>query len=257
MTVQRVFPEDVEAALAKLSDGCVDVIVDNIDAAPTCSPKLAETVKELQTILRADPGQIEVLKTQVKELGVFDVEHMRARAQGFVEETNQFLAQYIIFCVSTDNACERMWEDYAQDHERIVLRIEPSIEKASKFTMFRPVSYSRSRPAVYNRTSDFMKDSLFADQEARAKAILGKMICAKTLPYKFETEYRLAIPSNSESDWEALPYHPEEITELYLGLAMTNSDRADIVAKAKAINSNITIFRTDRDAQRKLTFRRA
>ncbi len=29
-----------------------------------------------------------------------------------------------------------------------------------------------------------MRDSLFADQEARAKAILHKIIYAKTLPYK-------------------------------------------------------------------------
>src|ERR1700689_3757196 len=120
---------------------------------------------------------------------------MRAKAEGFIKDTNEFLQSYRVLCVSTDKACDRMWEDHAQDHQGIVLRIEPSIEKASKFMMFRPVSYCRSRPAIYDQTSDFMKDSLFANQEVRAKAILGKIIYAKTLPYKFESEYRLAVAS--------------------------------------------------------------
>jgi hypothetical protein len=72
MTIKSVFPEDVEAALGKLSDNCVDIIVENIDVAPTCSPGLGKTVKKLQAILKADPGQIETLRKQMKELGVFD-----------------------------------------------------------------------------------------------------------------------------------------------------------------------------------------
>lgn len=43
MTIKSVFPEDVETAPEKLSESCVDIIVENIDVAPTCSPKLAET----------------------------------------------------------------------------------------------------------------------------------------------------------------------------------------------------------------------
>jgi hypothetical protein len=256
MTVRSVFPEDVETALARLSEGCVDIIVDNIDATPTSSPKLAKTVKELQSILKADPGQVETLKRQMKKAGVFNVEQMRAHTEAFIRETDDFLGQYTIFCVSTDKACERMWEDYAQDHAGIVLRIEPSIEKASELMLFRPVTYQSSRPAIYDRTPDFMSDSLFADQEARAKAILDKIIYAKKTAYKFESEYRLAVPSTSKEDWETRSYHPEEITELYLGLAITKADKADIVAKARAINPNIRIFQADRDAQKKLTFHR-
>ncbi len=36
---------------------------------------------------------------------------------------------------------------------------------------------------------------------------------------------------------------------------MTDSNRADIVAKAGANNRNIRVFRADRDAQKKLIFR--
>lgn len=219
------------------------------------TPERHETVRRArQAIVKADPGQIETLKRQMKELGVFDVERMRAQSEGFVKYTNDFFQKYRIFCVSKDRASERMWEDYAQDHEGIVLRIEPSAEVDSKFTCFRAVTYREARPAVYDQTLDFMKDSLFADQEARTKATVNKIIYAKTLKYRFENEYRLAFPSDQDGDWEPQPYHPQEITELYLGLAMAYANRRDILAKARAVNPKIRVFRADRDAQRRLTF---
>jgi|SRR5215467_14341247 len=232
MTIQSIFPEKIEAACATLSDGVVDVLLENINETPTCSAKLI-------------PG-----------LRVFDVEHMRARSDAFVETTNEFMQSYRLLCVTTDNRSERMWEDYAQDHEGIVLRIEPDKERASKFELFRPVKYRAIRPALYEHTLDFLKGCLFGDQETRSRAILDKIIYAKTLPYKFEKEYRLAIPVGEEGDWSTLPYHPEEITELYLGLAMATEGKQDIVAKAKAVNPNIAIFQVSRDAGRKLAFKR-
>jgi hypothetical protein len=254
MTVQSVFPEDVEAAVARLSDCCVDVIVENIDATPTCRPKLAQTVRQLQAILKADPGQIDILKKQMKESGVFAVEPMHAQSERFVGETNEFMQRYRIFCVSSDKSSERMWEDYAQDHQGIVIRIEPNVEKNSKLTLFRPVTYYRLRPSIYDRTLDFMKDALFADQESRSKATVEKIICAKTLSYKFESEYRLAIPSDEEGDWSAYPYYAEEITELYLGLAMTEDDRRDVLGKAKAVNPAMKMFQASRNAEKNLSF---
>jgi hypothetical protein len=255
MTIRSVFPEEVDVAVAKLSEGCVDVIVENAEVVPTCSPKLAEAVKGLQKIFLEDPRAGDAVKEQIKELNLFDVEQMRAMSEAFVEDTKEFMQGYRILCVSSDNASERMWEDYAQDHEGILLRIEPNSAKGSKFELFRPVIYRRSRPALYEQTLDFIKGCLFDDQQARTRAILDKIIYAKTLPYKFENEYRLAIRSDMEGDWEMLPYHPEEITELYLGLAMTKADRIEIAGKAKAVNPKMSIFQGSRDPGRKLTFK--
>ena len=53
-----------------------------------------------------------------------------------------------------------------------------------------------------------------------------------------------------------LKYHPEEITEPYLGLAMTMEDKEGMVSMAKALNPEISIFQTGRDADTKLTFNR-
>jgi hypothetical protein len=73
------------------------------------------------------------------------------------------------------------------------------------------------------------------------------------LKWEYEGEYRLAIPLGADEEpWETLKFHPEEITELYLGLAMDEADRADILAKAKALNPGIAVFQMKRGADGKL-----
>ncbi len=86
--------------------------------------------------------------------------------------------------------------------------------------------------------------------------MMDKIIYAKTLPHQFESEYRLVIPVQANEDWNALSYNQDEITELYLGSAMTTDDKDDIVAKATAVNPNIAIFQAGRDAKSKLSFKR-
>jgi DUF2971 family protein len=136
-----------------------------------------------------------------------------------------------------------MWSDYAEKHKGIALRIEPNLAKNSKFQLFRAVEYHVARPPLYEDTLEFMASGLFGDQEAGRKATLDEIVYSKTLHWQHEGEYRLAIPlRKGEPPWNTLKYHPEEITELYLGLAMTNEDKDDIVAKAKALNPEIAIF---------------
>src|ERR1700722_2643977 len=91
MTLRSIFPEEVEAALASLSDGCVDVVVANVNERPTCSPQSAAKISELQTIFRENPEVAGAVRDQIKELEIFDVEHMRLRSQEFLHDINEFL----------------------------------------------------------------------------------------------------------------------------------------------------------------------
>lgn len=261
MTVQSLFPDDIETALTILSDGFVDVIVENPHAAPTCSEKLKLKVSELQKILRENPETAQAVKDGLKNdpsINAFDVKYWRMRSKAFVDETNEFMQGHRVLCVTTNKNSDRMWKDYAQNDQGTVLRIEPSIAKDSKFQKFAPVTYRESRPSIYDKTLDFAKESLFGDHAARARAIMDRIIYAKTNDYKFESEYRLAILlGEGEEDYRTLPYHPEELTELYLGSAMTDADKAEIITKAKGVNPKIEIFQGKRDAKNKLSFEKA
>ena len=53
-----------------------------------------------------------------------------------------------------------------------------------------------------------------------------------------------------------LKYHAEEITELYLGRAMTAEDRDEVVWLAKVRNPQMAVFQVTGDLMAKLTFNR-
>ena len=260
LTVQSIFPEETEAALTKLSMGFTDMILRHLNDPPTCNSPLREKVALIQHAFRTRPQVAEVVKAEMNMAGgkpIYDVEHMRERAKVFIKDINDMLQGYRVLCVTTHKESEKMWSKYAENHKGIALRIEPNVAKDSKFQLFRPVTYRQSRPSLYDDTLEFTASSLFGDQEAEKRAMLEKIVYSKTLPWQDEGEYRLAIPiRRSEPPWDTLTYHPEEITELYLGLAMTMEDRDEIVAMANARNPKIAVFQAIRDADAKLTFNR-
>jgi hypothetical protein len=248
-------------ALTKLSSAFTDIMLKNRDKPPTCiNEQMREQVTLIQRIYRNNPKAADAVKEQIKkepQLTIFDVEHMRAKSQEFIVEINDFMQGYRILCVSTHKDSEKMWTGYAQNHEGIVLRIEPKVEKDSKFQRFFPVRYAASRPSLYDDTLAFLEGALFGDQQATRLAMLDKIIYSKTLEWEHESEYRLAIPlRQGEREWNTMPYHPEEITELYLGRAMTEASKEDSIGKAKGVNPNIAIFQTSCDADQRLTFQR-
>jgi hypothetical protein len=132
-------------------------------------------------------------------------------------------------------------------------RIEANVAKHSKFERFHKVTYREKRPSLYDDALSYLRSSLFADQEASKSEMIDKIVYSKTLEWEHESEYRLVIPlREGEEPWETLKFHPEEITELYLGLAMTEADKADILAKAKGLNPRIPAFQMKRGKDGKL-----
>lgn len=258
MTVQGLFPDKLEKALATMPDGFVDAIMANLYAPPTCAPGQQPTVVKLQAMFRANPQLGPIVKAGLKkdpENAGLGIEAWRTRSEAFVNETNAFMQNYRVFCVTTDKASERMWKEYAQEHQGLALRITPNVEKDSKYLKFAPVTYQEKRPPIFAKTADFAAESLFGDQTERARAALRGIIYSKTMPYKFESEYRLAIPlDEGEEDYRTQPFHPEEITELYLGAAMTDADKQEILGTAKALNPDIAVLQAKRDGEGHISF---
>ena len=260
LTVQSIFAEETEAALTKLSSGFTDVILQHLNDPPTCNSPMREKVALIQDIFRANPKAAEVVKAEISKAGgkpIYDVEHMRERAKGFLKEINESMQNFRVLCVTTHKNSETMWYEYADKHKGIALRVEPNVAKDSEFQLFFPVEYHEKRPPLYDNPLEFCAEGLFGDHNARIQAALEKIMYSKTLHWQDEGEYRLAIPiCKGEAPWNTLKFHPEEVTELYLGLAMTNPDKDEIVALAKALNPEMAIFQAQRVADERLTFSR-
>ncbi len=257
LTIQSIFAEDMEEALKKIVGGFTEVLLRHLDKEPTCSSPMKETIWLIQQVYRANPGAAEMARAGLMNPSkqIYDVEYHRGKALAHIVEINEFMQGYRVLCVSTHKDSERMWTEYADKHRGICLRIQPSLAKDSKFQLFRPVTYRDRRPPLYEDTLEFISGSLFGNLEARIREIVERIIYTKTLAWQHEGEYRLAIPIRiDEEPWITLPYHPEEITELYLGPEMEGADIEDIVGKALLINRDIAIFQAKRDAGGKLVF---
>jgi hypothetical protein len=55
------------------------------------------------------------------------------------------------------------------------------------------VIHRKKRPPLQEDTLEFIAGSLFGDQEARLKAMIERIVYAKTLKWEHQSEYRLAI----------------------------------------------------------------
>jgi hypothetical protein len=178
---------------------------------------------------------------------IFDIDHMRSISEEVIQQINAMMQATRILCVTTQINSEKMWTQYAENHEGIALRIEPSLEKDSKFQRFRPVSYREKRPPLFESADEFIAGAFWGNREARLREKNDKIICTKTLNWAHEREYRSANPlRKNEEPWDTVPYHPEEITELYLGLEMEEANAGRVISMALAINPKIAIYKVKR-----------
>jgi hypothetical protein len=209
----------------------------------------------IQQAFRNNPEAIELARQHDREQVAENVEQFRAQAVALLAQLNASLQTWRVLCATTDIASERMWDEYADHHRGIALRIKPATARDSKFGLFRPVEYLKTRAPLYRDTLEFSEGHFFVDLEARTTEMIRRIIYSKTLRWQHEKEYRLAIPlGQGEPDWNTLPYHPEEVTELYLGPAIADDEKAEIIRAAKDINPEIAVFWPCRAADQSIAF---
>lgn len=255
LTIQSVFPEEIGAALARLAHSFTEVVLRNLNAVPVCDEPHRSKMMLIQQAFRNSPEAVELARQHDQAQGADNVEQFRAKAEDLLTQLNASLQTWRVFCVTSDITSERMWSEYAQNHRGTALRIVGASAKDSKFQLFRPVEYLEKRPPLYRDTLDFMEGYFFTDPQVRTTEMIRRIIYSKTLQWQHEKEYRLAVPiGQEEEDWNTLLYHPEEITELYLGYAITDEDKTEIIGAAKAINLEIAVFQSRKAPGQAITF---
>jgi hypothetical protein len=253
LTIRSIFPESDADALRQIEDGFTDALMRHLDDPPTClNIDMRKKIELLQAVFKANPdaaNRVKEAKAKGTAPEIFNVDQMTQRNAAYVDEINEHMQGFRILCVSTLNDSEQMWSRYGQEHQGAVLRILPNIKKDSKYQLFRPVVYREKRPPLYDSAVSFTEASLFGNQEARIKAAMETIIYSKTLEWEYESEYRLAIPVlPGDYDWTLMPYHPEEITELYFGAKARADFKSNIIGLAIATNPQISIYQMSHDA---------
>jgi hypothetical protein len=206
---------------------------------------MKEQIIQLQGVFKASQDAAQITRRIVQEdllANIYDLEHVCAFAKDTVRELNEFLQLHRVFCVSEVMDSFKMWTLYAQDHHGIVLRILPNLQKDSKFQLFRKVEYRAKRPSLYDSGVSFVENAVFGDRDTNNHKVIDRIIYTKTLEWEHEKEHRLVIPVVNDKPWNLMPYHPEELIELYLGAKIKNKAKGDIIELVKAVNPNIAIF---------------
>lgn len=257
MTVISAFSDDINTACIKIQYSMIDCLAKNLDKEPTCKGQFQDDVRKLQALCR-QPNGLQILKNILQEEAtesLFDIRHLTEFASKFIDGINEFMQKFRVFCICELVDSTAMWEEYAENHQGIALRVHPNIDKDSKFTQLRKVEYRPQRPALYDDIPSFLENALFGNEVETAKIIMDKIIYTKTLKYEHEKEYRLAIPIlDGKPVWNTQKYHSDEISEIYLGARVTEEFKKEIIGLAQNVNPNIKIFHGHFDISGRVVF---
>ncbi|CAM3249331.1 DUF2971 domain-containing protein [Vibrio diazotrophicus] len=186
LTVGSIFEGKLENELLNLTHVMPEVLINNLNTPVTCPSPMKEQVTQMQSILKRDPS----LLAEIKGLQPIEneVEASIKFTKGFIDELNESMQDYRVLCVTTTLNSEYMWTRYAEMHKGIALRIEPNIEKDSKFQLFKQVNYQEYRPALYKNAQVFIENALFGDRQASTHEKITAIIYTKTLDWRWEHE---------------------------------------------------------------------
>lgn len=251
LTVSSIFPGSLENAVREIQENFVDIVIENLDVVPTCSSPSREKLLLIQSAFRKNPEAHRLIRKQLVESqeSIYDLDRLHDVSMGFLRGINEFMQGYRVLCATTELTSDAMWAEYASKHTGVALRIQPNVGKDSKFQLFRPVTYVKQRPSLYETPTEFIRQSLFGDHDLDVQEAIDKVIYSKTLKWQHEHEYRLVVPVvRGESPWNTLPYHAEELTELYLGARMPSQDRYTVMQLGKLRNPSIVVRQQVEDA---------
>lgn len=247
VTAVGVFRGNSEETATQFAEALPEVILKNLEKEVTFkAPRLRALLNALIEHQRNDPDTIKRFSENLSKIELFSVGHLDKVAKQHLKEINEYFQRYRILCVTHTNTSQLMWENYAKDHEGIVIEIEPNFEKCSKYQLFKKVHYEEEPPVLFPDVYGFLENALFAGQDERdefSKEVIERIIYTKTTDWAYEEEYRLAISlGTNEEDYNTLPYHPEELAKIYLGKNIDEGVRNRVVKTALTINRNVQIF---------------
>lgn len=243
MTIRGLFPEEAERAALDIQNNLINCLIRNINKIPTCDNPTKQLIIILQNAIRASSDIYEIKKAIQSDASFIDIDWFKSYCSRFISEINNHLQKYRVLCVSEFNNSTKMWEHYAENHQGIALEITPNLQRDSGLRLMRKINYCKLRPTLYSSGLSFLENSIFGNRDEIMKVIMQDIIHTKTLDWEYEKEHRLAIPIfDNEENWNTLPYHPTEISKLYLGANIPNELKNEVIYLAKKINPHIRIF---------------
>lgn len=242
MQIDDLFPYDPAQYMLALDKLLLDKISSGNSKFERLHPSMPRIMSKFKTL--SDSEKLDFLSEFHSGEPIHVNEGLILETQKIIQQT---LSCYGIFCASSKHDSIVMWAHYADNHKGVVLEITPSIAKDSMFLASEPVRYMLERPIFYEKPEEYLALAMLHPTEF-AKCQLERLTYSKYKTWEYESEYRLAIPKviSNDADSTHIPFHPEEITSIFLGCRMSDEKQKKISDLAYKMNNKIKIIQAKR-----------
>lgn len=248
MYLQETIGQNLEEFLEALKGEFHDYLVNGIKEKPSNNSRYKDILQFMHRAIMSasddnkEKFRKEILKTPIEDM--YDLDRLRRTNDEVVGFINTAFSYDGVFCSTTDNNNLLMWAHYADHHRGAVIEYSPNVEKDSAFLASRPVHYSQERPLPYKDASA-MVAGLQRNLDETIRDIVDRLVFTKSSHWSYEQEYRLFVPFMIRPDQEfsTLKFHAEELTAIYFGCRMHESDIVDIKKTASQINPDIKLYK--------------
>lgn len=166
------------------------------------------------------------------------------------------IPDFRILCLTESPAHMAMWYHYADRYRGVVIEFKCDDELDSPWLVARPVDYPNSKPAVY--TADGWAKLLTMPHELAVSTMLDASTFTKSPDWSYEKEWRITTfkRPNDTGHFTDYKFHENELAAIYLGPAISKSDRESITALAARYPA-ANVWNVETGMSRELQFRKS
>lgn len=151
---------------------------------------------------------------------------------------NKLVDLFLVGCLCTDYKNRLMWSHYADSHKGFCVEYDyNNLTEDEMASLPLPIVYTKERPLLPCKAA--MDNTPENISEATSQITLG--LLTKDDEWKYENEWRILIPSTGCSEFK-MP----KISCIYLGVAISDENKAKILEIAKCKNIPVKQMKIDR-----------
>jgi len=158
-----------------------------------------------------------------------------------------------ILCLTESPSHVAMWHHYADSYRGIVLGFSCNDETDNYFLIAEPIQYLKAKPDVY--TDHGLAKLLCMKGISAARETINLATYTKSDDWSYEKEWRIVSYADDGdlSDYSDNPFDRNDLSHIYLGPNISESDIKNILILAKKY-PNVSIFSTSIGMDRELHF---
>jgi hypothetical protein len=153
-----------------------------------------------------------------------------------------------LLCVCEQHDNLLLWSHYADCHKGAVLQFDCIEELDVPLLVAEPVIYSCDVPSMATE-DEWIDTALGLRPQADGMETWKRLVLTKAKDWEYEHEWRVITKRRhyEQAGFEDTPFSPREISKVFLGCKMEQSERNDILALLSGAFQHVTALQASQD----------